>query len=735
MTQFDHYLDWRWLVVFASVALLVITWSYATARRPGWRFRTFLAGLRVATFSAVLFFWLDLQRVEKVSHEHAATLAVLVDDSRSMGLTDGGKTSRLDICKDWLRPTLAAVPTNVVVRTCAVGLNNSAVEGLDSIKATRNSTPLGIGLERVLNDSAADSLSAIVLCSDGIENAGKPAIAVARLAKRRGIPIYTLATGSTNAPRDIAFNGLQIKRTATEEAPVVVSAEITSKGFENQTVPVELRLRGKVIAAKEVQLSGLPQTFSMEFVPTELGFRQYEIAIPPQTGEWLTSNNRRVFGVNVINADLRIIYMEGTPGEWHFLRDAVESEGHIKVEGRYPGKDYPRSMAEMLKYDVIINSDIKKEAFTSQQLRDTVRFVEEFGGGFAMVGGYSAFGSGGYQRTVIDKLIPVAMEQYTDYNWAAFRPTFPVGALEHPIMQIGDTKEENEIIWNQKFPSLYGYNHVDRAKPGAVVLAQHPTEQSSYGPMVILAVQEVGKGRTMAFTSDTTAAWGADFETLWGEPLSETMPLSKSNCDSRYYRRFWINAIRWLAAGKAAQHRNAVLLQTSKTYCRPDEPIKATVDLRLPVETSPKKATVSLMLTGEGAPTKIVQAKYDSRSGHWLAELQPQPGSFVVTATAMANGVMLGDDKQVLVCEDADLEMTEVRAAPELMTRIAAISGGQSLTADATGRELLLSKLKSEVSAEVEYRRTPIWARWPYLVLVLGLLTTEWVSRRSRGLA
>ena len=141
------------------------------------------------------------------------------------------------------------------------------------------------------------------------------------------------------------------------------------------------------------------------------------------------------------------------------------------------------------------------------------------------------------------------------------------------------------------------------------------------------------------------------------------------------------------------------------------------------------------MLTGNGTATKTAPAKFDSVTGHWRAELQTPPGQFVLTATAMANGTLFGDDKQILVCEDADLEMSEVRADPELMKRVAEISGGQSLTPDAAGQNLLLSKLKTETSASVEYQRTPIWARWPYLALVIGLLTTEWVVRRTRGLA
>ena len=67
---------------------------------------------------------------------------------------------------------------------------------------------------------------------------------------------------------------------------------------------------------------------------------------------------------------------------------------------------------------------------------------------------------------------------------------------------------------------------------------------------VLLAVQEIGKGRMMAFTSDTTSSWGRDFETTWGEKISPNGRLTEYNCDSRYFRSFWVNAVRWLAAAR-----------------------------------------------------------------------------------------------------------------------------------------------------------------------------------------
>src|SRR5262249_46014885 len=158
------------------------------------------------------------------------------------------------------------------------------------------------------------------------------------------------------------------------------------------------------------------QQVEMEFTPQEKGFQTFEVSVPAQPGEWLASNNRRFFGLDVIDPTIRVLYLEGTPQqpgisvpEWNYLTDALNSAKDIKVKvlvrttgatGRrlHPGSadpetgervypvehakhGFPKTMDELLKYDVVIHSDIRKESFTPDQLQNIARLVEEYGGG------------------------------------------------------------------------------------------------------------------------------------------------------------------------------------------------------------------------------------------------------------------------------------------------------------------------------------------------------------------
>ena len=68
-------------------------------------------------------------------------------------------------------------------------------------------------------------------------------------------------------------------------------------------------------------------------------------------------------------------------------------------------------------------------------------------------------------------------------------------------------------------------------------------EQPRFQGMPVFAAQTYGRGRTFAMATDSTVAWGTDFEKSWGEG------------DNRYFRKFWRNVVRWLAEGSAGSNR------------------------------------------------------------------------------------------------------------------------------------------------------------------------------------
>lgn len=770
--------DWMWLGIATAVGSAVVLWSYLTAKtRTKKPIRWLLLTLRLLVLAGLTLCLLDPQKIERVEHQKPARVAVLLDTSRSMAIQDV-KTDRLSAAKSWLRDSLVpSLPPNTTVSWLTFDQKVAGITGaghlppalFDSASPTGHVTALGNALDELLALQSSDPCLGVFLCSDGIDTTHDDPIAIARQYRHKGIPIYTAAFGTTNEPRDIVVENIQVKQTVANQSKCRIVVRLRSQGFQYESVPIVIRGNGQVLAQKSVILNGETQNVELEFSPRGKGYHVFDVVVPPRNGEWLTTNNRRPFGLEVADPSIHVLYMEGTPThasqpEWKYLKDALETDPniHCKVLFRHPGSatagintvdadpttgdavyhvqhpthGFPRTLEKLLDYDIVINSDIPKESFSAEQLLNTAKLVEDYGGGFVMIGGKKAFGAGGYHRTVMNKFIPVAMENDADTVSHPFQLQIMPQALSHPLMAIGSTMEDTIEIWTTKFPLLRGYNRVGRAKPGAVVLGVDSSEQNEYGPRVILAAQEVGKGRTMAFTSDTTRTWGTLFETEWGEKINPNGMLNERNCDARYYRQFWINAIHWLAAGKAGKTNNAVSLELAQTVCRAGEKVTALIRVLGPNQQEIGDADVSVSVAFPQGTNQVWKAHYDPSSRLYQASISsPQAGDFTLTATAEYKKLPLGEDKKLLVCDDTDPEMEKVRVNTELMGEIARASGGKSLMTSGGDSAAIKSLFDPVPPATIEIKRTPLWDRTVWLTLLIGFLAAEWILRRRNGFA
>ncbi len=417
-------------------------------------------------------------------------------------------------------------------------------------------------------------------------------------------------------------------------------------------------------------------------------------------------------------------------------RRIVSKNGDKIYRVGHPTQGYPRTLEELLKYQVVIFSDVATSDFTPEQIKATERFVTEFGGGFAMVGGHTSFGAGGYQHTMIDNLIPVGMEREADLTENTFQPRVADNAWAHPIMRISGDPDENRAIWTTKFPPLQGYNRCDRAKPGATVLLEHPTDRTDYGPAIILATQEVGRGRTMALTTDTTYLWGEWFETIWGEKIDPNQRISEANCDARYFKQFWLNSVRWLAAHRFDFEADLVGIDVAQTYGAPnlDIPVRVRAANRGGQETA--DAEVTLHLWSETAEVQRVRAIYSEEQRCYQASVKlPSAGKYRLQATAAFADGKTAEDQQILIGEDVDREMADIRVKPDALAAISRWSGGQVFSPGTNNAAAMAQALSGSKPSSVEYRKSPVWDKSWCLGTIIGLLTIEWGIRRLRGMS
>ena len=187
---------------------------------------------------------------------------------------------------------------------------------------------------------------------------------------------------------------------------------------------------------------------------------------------------------------------------------------------------FPSSLAAMQAFDAIVISDAPADSFLLHPetlagaiMPDRLRLIGDYvrgGGGFAMIGGWMAFGGfhgkAHYAYSPLAKLLPVKIAPHDD-RMETPEGIHPTRHDKHPML------DGLPVQW----PDFLGYNKVEQR--GGTLLLDFP---ETGDPLLI--VEEIGKGRVACFTSDILPHWGSPRFTAWDG-----------------YVPFWEQFFRWLA--------------------------------------------------------------------------------------------------------------------------------------------------------------------------------------------
>ena len=218
-------------------------------------------------------------------------------------------------------------------------------------------------------------------------------------------------------------------------------------------------------------------------------------------------------------------YGEGT----EYIKSVLSEEGFefYHMPCHRVSCDFPKSVSELKKYDVIIISDIGSNTFLlpvetflqSKKTPNKLQMLKEFvldGGGLCMAGGYLSFmgieGKGKYNGSVLEEILPVNFQNCDDRQEHPEGLEVKIDPKKHPIFQgLPDTLR-----------GFLGYNRA-AVKEGCSVLAQIADDP-------FLVTGEFGKGRSIAYATDVAPHWS-----------------SPEFCESREYKILWQNMVKWLA--------------------------------------------------------------------------------------------------------------------------------------------------------------------------------------------
>ncbi len=724
-----------------------------------------LTGLRtLAIFIVALFL---LQPVLRLTRAEAsrATVAFLVDVSESMSIRDAaGDRSRLEAALSLLREKpgqlLRRVGQSQDVRLFTFGAVTAEVpaggQRLAELQPEAKATALGDALKDTVRQVGERNMSAVVLLTDGVSNRGEDPEEAARAL---GVPVFSVAVGGRLAQRgrfhDVGIVSVPQNPRFIVNNRAIVKVEVGHVGLRNFTeaereVLLRLEDEGAELAARAVRLPAEDGTLQqeMEFVPKRVGIHRLRASVSALPAETVTQNNARSFTVIVTDPRIRVLIVEGAVRrEYRFLRRALESDPNLEVtsviklsgkrfllQGVQTGVDLSRGLParreDIGEFDVVILGDIGREEFTGLQLEQLKDFVDA-GGGLIALGGYHAFGAGGYADSALADVLPVTMGGERDgHVEAAFAPALTPEGKRHPVFE--GCREFFEGA--RPRVSLEGANRVTGIKPAALALAVHPRERVGRAPMPVVAVQSYGAGRAMALTADTTWKWKFQTE---GRGL-----------DSPYYR-FWRQSVRWLAGRDVAEMAPDQLVSAwpARVEYEPEEPVLLKARVRNRDKEPEERAAVQVHITfpipikkkgPDGQEiveneTTVRLAPVPLSLGQYQASWSPPAsGLYRAMAEARLGEETLGSDGFEFVVGQAAAEFDRVDVAESTLQNLAAQTGGTYHTLATAGR--IPDELEGRRHLVLHREEVSLWnAPW-FFAVFMACVTAEWILRKRRGL-
>jgi uncharacterized membrane protein len=731
------------MLAVTAAALIVTGYFYRRIYRhllPS-RWRILLALRCAAVLLVVLLLFRPVMSFEHDVPQRRHVI-FLVDTSASMSIKDDGSgASRFDQARtrvlDWWGKLGKDFDLHLVEFSDRAS-PLSRPSDLAAIEPTGQATSLPRALAAAGQQDPRRDVAAVVLLTDGINNAaGDPVEAAHKL----GVVVHTVGVGNSlrGSPsyRDIQVTGFECPEQLPVNNKARVKAFVDAVGYGGRVVKVILEEDGRAIDEAELVLDDAEgsQEVALQFVPTVRGRHTYTVHVPPAPEEKIIENNHRSLSVQVVDVKVRVLYIEGTlRAEYGALVDRFLSRDpdvefcalvqtrpnvfsqrsnipDLKLNG------IPSDAATLEKFEVFVIGDLDSTYLKPPQMEAIKKRVRD-GGGLLMLGGYHSLGPGGYAGTPLEEVLPVTVgERSVGQLTDPFLPVLTPDGRQHPIFAniaafFPAPGAEPEMAG---LPPLAGCVKVMGARPGATVLAAHPSATVPVGtPLPVLAVQPFGKGRAGVFTADTTRAWQQV-----PRALDQKSP----------FVRFWGQTVRWMA-NRSDEVKSGITARTDKGYVEPGGAVRVIAVVRdQEGEGADKAQVIAHLRTPQGKDEMLRLFLVPGPAGHYEATFEPKTsGTYEIAVDAHLGDAVLRADQLVIEVGRPNLEFDRLDLDEKTLTRIATETGGRYYhisTADRLVEELDRKEQNRHVFLEQRLYWPPL-----YWVLFVGLLAGEWILRR-----
>lgn len=579
---------------------------------------------------------------------------------------------------------------------------------------------------------------ALLLISDGQQNAGEPPLETAKILAGKRLPVFTLGTGSDVAPRDLAIlrvtvpdsvffedvlrgeivlkeevaAGLPITLSIKDGDKVVWQQQLITEAKANRSVPFEFPI--KELAA--ARLKALPTGAETSSVALDL-----QVSVTPVDGEPELSNNEIGLRFRAVTQKRKILLLDGRPRwETRYLKNLYQRDEKWDVNAVVAGmksdtgfvrgnKDgaFPADKATLDTYELVILGDVPKDLFKPEELHWLADFVGKRGGGMILIDGARGH-LREYADTPLGPLLPV------DYANAKAPTGLTSLVLTGRAADLAPFALSAEIAANAgvwaKLPVPRSVAGVT-ALPGAEVLIEGAT---ATGRVPLAVLRPFGAGQVYYHAFDDSWRWRLE--------VADT-----------YHVRFWNQLANLVLEEPFAARDKCLSLDAGKLTYEPGDRAELRVRLRSGEGKTVTDATVAAVLWRDGRQVATIGLNPDSGGVFRGKTAGLEAGDYEVTVETAAipeGQIKVRTGFKVEARQNA--ERTVLSVNEDLLREIALTTGGHYLREEQADE--LVGLLEPMSAGNIRESETLLLeSRW-WFGLIVVLLTLEWLIRKRVGM-
>ncbi len=266
-----------------------------------------------------------------------------------------------------------------------------------------NYTNIYAALQLAIGKLPSQGKNKIVLFSDGNENLHSAA-EMAYLARSLGIEIYPVPLASWFGKSEVFVKELYTPEETHLETPFEIRLVVMS----SQKVHAELILlrNERLLANRSIDLQAGKNVFTFADILSAPGLSRYKAVVNCLEDSYFQNNEGLSFTRGTRKSP--ILYLTGKDRRSRHLAQTLEKQGLNLVHQNINA--LPGSLQDFIEYNAIILDNVSGTSLSMLSMENLERYVKDLGGGLIMIGGDNSFGAGYYQKTPVEKALPVFMD-------------------------------------------------------------------------------------------------------------------------------------------------------------------------------------------------------------------------------------------------------------------------------------------------------------------------------------